>query len=133
MAERPDPRRLEKLLPETDGPDAAPERRLRGRSRWTITFVASLELAQQGEAMLEQEDSFAPILVHAGLADRGCSEDIWGARGTLVDGGVDTMQPGTQVIALHGQAASRFLPGMPSNREAVLDRPVNCHPDEALP
>lgn len=51
----------------------------------------------------------------------------------LVDGGVDTMQAGTQVIVLHSHAASRHLPGLSSNRETVLDRPVNCHLDEALP
>ena len=76
MAERPDPCRLEKLSPETDGPDAAPEQGLRGRSRWTSTSVASLELAKQGQVGVKQEDSFAPILVHAGHADRSCSEDI---------------------------------------------------------
>ena len=48
---------------------------LRGRSGWTTTFVASLELAKQGEVALEQEDSFASISVHAGRADKGCLDE----------------------------------------------------------
>ena len=93
----------------------------------------SNKLTVPGQVVVGQEDSFALIVVRAAHADRGCSKDLWGAGETLVDGGVDTMQAGAQVIALHGQAASRLLPGVPSSREALLDRPVNCHPDEALP
>lgn len=65
--------RLDQLLPEASGPGAAlePENTLRGRSRWTSTFVASLELAKQGEVVLEQEGSFAPISVQPGHANKG--------------------------------------------------------------
>ncbi len=58
------------LLPDPPEPGAAPEGGLRGRSRWTSTLIASLELAKQGEVVLEQESSFAPISVQAGHADR---------------------------------------------------------------
>ena len=63
---------LDQLLPDASGPSAQPEDALRGRSRWTSTFAASLELAKQGEVALKQEGSFAPISVQAGCADRGC-------------------------------------------------------------
>ena len=70
MAGRPDPCRLDQLLPGAAGPGAAPESASRGRSRWTSTFVASLELAKQGEVGLTQEEAFAPISVQPGHADR---------------------------------------------------------------
>jgi len=57
-----DGRRLDQLLP-APAPDAPPLGELKRRSRWTSTFVASLELARQGEITLEQEDAFAPIHV----------------------------------------------------------------------
>jgi len=75
MADDPNPCRLDQLLPDASGPGAAPENALRGRSRWTSTFVASLELAKQGEVALKQEGSFAPISVQAGHADRGCLDE----------------------------------------------------------
>jgi len=43
---------------------------LRGRSRWTSTFVASLELTKQGDVVLQQDGTFAPISVQPGQADR---------------------------------------------------------------
>ncbi len=67
--------RILRLLPET--PDGAPLDRfvpaasddaatavaaaLRRRSAWTSTFVASLELARQGDVALTQEGAFRPI------------------------------------------------------------------------
>ena len=75
MAGRPDPCRLDQLLSDAAGPGAAPESALRGRSRWTSTFVASLELAKQGEVVLTQGGSFAPISIQAGRADRGCLDE----------------------------------------------------------
>lgn len=75
LADHQSPRPLDELLPDLPEPDALPESKLRGRSRWTSTFVASLELAKQGEVVLEQENGFAPIFVHAGRAERGCSDD----------------------------------------------------------
>jgi segregation and condensation protein A len=68
MADGPDPCRLDQLLPDPSGPGAAPEAGLRGRSRWTSTFVASLELAKQGDVVLEQEEAFSPLQV--GNVDR---------------------------------------------------------------
>jgi len=75
MADGPDPCRLDQLLPDASAPGVAPESALRGRSRWTSTFVASLELAKQGEVALKQEGSFAPISVHPGRAGRGCLDE----------------------------------------------------------
>ena len=54
-AGRADPCRLDQLLPDAAGPGAAPDNALRGRSGWTSTFTASLELAKQGDVALEQE------------------------------------------------------------------------------
>ena len=67
--------RLDHLLPEASGPGAAPEpgNALRGRSRWTSTLAASLELAKQGDVVLGQEEAFAPISVQPGQADRVCA------------------------------------------------------------
>ncbi len=50
------------------GSGAAPESRLRARSRWTSTFVAGLELAKQGDVALDQETAFGPIQVSLALA-----------------------------------------------------------------
>ena len=43
----------------------APKRseRLRQRAAWTSTFIAGLELAMQGGALLEQEDQFTAMYV----------------------------------------------------------------------
>ena len=68
LAGRTDACRLEQLLPDAPGPGTLHEMGLRGRSRWTSTFVASLELAKQGDVALEQEEAFSPIQV--GNADR---------------------------------------------------------------
>ena len=54
---------LDQLLPERPQPEAMLESALRERSRWTSTFVASLELAKQGDIVLGQEKLFSPIHV----------------------------------------------------------------------
>lgn len=64
LAERPESHRLERLLPDepaTPTPDTPAA--LRRRSAWSSTFAASLELAKQGEAVLDQADFLGPIQV----------------------------------------------------------------------
>ena len=63
MADHLTSRPLDQLLPGLPEPAVPPESELRGRSRWTSTFVASLELAKQGEVELDQDASFGPIHV----------------------------------------------------------------------
>ena len=65
MAEAPAPIALVQLLPPS-APDGPAPGALKRRSAWSSTFVASLELAQQGEVGLEQDKAFAPIHVRAG-------------------------------------------------------------------
>ena len=60
---------LSQLLPDQPVLAGAPESALRGRSRWTSTFVASLELAKQGDVVLEQEALFSPIHVSRPLPE----------------------------------------------------------------
>jgi len=62
LAEQPKRHRLERLLPE-DPAASGPPVALRRRSAWSSTFVASLELAKQGEAVLDQTDFLGPIQV----------------------------------------------------------------------
>ncbi len=54
--------------PMPPGGEGAPSRcaALRGRSAWTSTFVAGLELAKQGHVVLAQEAAFSPV--HLALA-----------------------------------------------------------------
>ena len=55
---------LDRLLPaEQDDADGEPRQGLRRRSAWSSTFVASLELARQGDVQLGQEGDFQPIQV----------------------------------------------------------------------
>jgi len=63
LADRQAPVLLDQLLAEPAGPGTAPESALRGRSRWTSTFVASLELAKQGNVLLDQDALFSAIRV----------------------------------------------------------------------
>jgi len=69
LAATPKGAALGELLPEP-APDAPPPSALQRRSAWASTFVASLELAKQGEAGLEQETASAVIQVQhrAGVA-----------------------------------------------------------------
>lgn len=62
------PRPLDQLLPDPPEPGAMPESDLRGRSRWTSTFVAGLELAKQGDVALDQAVAFSSIQVNLRLA-----------------------------------------------------------------
>ena len=62
LAEAPDERSLDQLLPEQAVEDGVqignfPKR----RSAWTSTFVAGLELAKQGHVVLDQVDAFSLI------------------------------------------------------------------------
>ncbi len=68
MAEHQSPRLLDHLLPDAPEPGAVPERGLRARSRWTSTFVAGLELAKQGDVVLDQDAAFSLIQVSLPLA-----------------------------------------------------------------
>ena len=77
LADAPDGRTLDQLLPDAAPADAAtsapataatsaaatppPQAALRRRSAWTSTFVAGLELAKQGEVALVQEVSFSAV------------------------------------------------------------------------
>jgi segregation and condensation protein A len=66
LADAPEGERFERFLP--DVPDAAipgeqTSLQVRRGLAWGCTFVASLELAKQGDLTLEQETLFAPILV----------------------------------------------------------------------
>ena len=65
LADAPDGRTLDRLLPEALDADATAvtQTGLRARSRWTSTFVAGLELAKQGDVALEQDGAFSPIQV----------------------------------------------------------------------
>lgn len=65
MARETGPVALARSLPEPAQDERAPKA-LKRRSAWSSTFVASLELARQGEIGLEQEQAFAPIHVRAG-------------------------------------------------------------------
>jgi segregation and condensation protein A len=64
LAAAADPIPFDRLLPDPDGEaDPTPQAAVRRRSGWSSTFVASLELAKQGEAVLEQGAAFTPIHV----------------------------------------------------------------------
>jgi segregation and condensation protein A len=64
LAETPDGLPLDRLLPEdTMAAGISAEPVLKQRAAWTSTFVASLELAKQGDVALAQEDRFAAIHV----------------------------------------------------------------------
>ena len=66
-------RALGALLPAAAMEGSTPETALRRRSGWTSSFVASLELAKQGEVVLEQGEDFSPIQVSPALAERTAS------------------------------------------------------------
>ncbi len=63
MADHPGPRPLDHLLPDAPEPEAVPESGMRARSRWTSTLVAGLELAKQGDVVLDQDAAFSLIQV----------------------------------------------------------------------
>ena len=62
--------RLDQLLPGPDQQTAQPPTRLRLRSAWSSTFVASLELARQGDVAFAQAETFDPIIVSIGSSDQ---------------------------------------------------------------
>jgi segregation and condensation protein A len=61
---------LDQLLPGPDQQTAQPPTRLRLRSAWSSTFVASLELARQGDVALAQAETFDPIIVSVSSSDQ---------------------------------------------------------------
>jgi segregation and condensation protein A len=65
LKETPDGVPLDHLLPKAGDPSAPPDARraLLQRSGWAATFVAGLELAKQGDVVMEQEEDFEPIHV----------------------------------------------------------------------
>jgi chromatin segregation and condensation protein Rec8/ScpA/Scc1 (kleisin family) len=61
---------FEQLLPEASAAVNVPAGpALKQRAAWTSTFIASLELAKQGEVALAQADRFAAI--HVSQAEPG--------------------------------------------------------------
>ena len=68
LAESGEALSLEQLLPGPNQQTAQTqtETRLRRRSAWSTTFVASLELAKQGDVALAQAENFDPIFVSVG-------------------------------------------------------------------
>jgi segregation and condensation protein A len=72
LAEGTGSRTLDQLLPEdTRSKAVSPQRR---RAAWSTTFVASLELAKQGEAVLSQEVFMGPIHARGVVQIDGCAE-----------------------------------------------------------
>jgi segregation and condensation protein A len=72
LAEAPDGRLLETLLPETtETTDAETPSGLRRRSAWASTFLASLELARQGDVALTQAEFLSPIHVRLATDEVG--------------------------------------------------------------
>ena len=70
LAESADGQTLDQLLPErASNVEGRTEPVLKQRSAWTSTFVASLELAKQGEVGLEQDQACAPIRVRHGAGN----------------------------------------------------------------
>jgi segregation and condensation protein A len=64
LEDAPDGARLDQLLPDVAAiPEAEPQFAVRRRSAWSSTFIASLELARQGEVVLGQQQDFQPIHV----------------------------------------------------------------------
>ncbi|HUW79484.1 MAG TPA: hypothetical protein VMV54_01165 [Acidocella sp.] len=64
LGEEPEPQSLERFLPRPGkAQDAKAQTLVRRRSAWTSTFVASLELAKQGELVLAQGEFLSSIHV----------------------------------------------------------------------
>ncbi|WP_286839983.1 ScpA family protein [Acidiphilium sp. 34-64-41] len=72
LAESGEALSLDQLLPDPNQQTAPPETqtRLRRRSAWSSTFVASLELAKQGDVALAQAENFDPIIVSVNSSDQ---------------------------------------------------------------
>ncbi len=72
LAESGEPLSLDQLLPGSNQQMAQPttETQLRKRSAWSSTFVASLELAKQGDVALAQAENFDPIIVSVSSSDQ---------------------------------------------------------------
>jgi segregation and condensation protein A len=64
LADAPDGAQLSRFLPDLSGErETAIPAKLRRRAAWTSTFMASLQLARDGEVDLDQDGLFAPIHV----------------------------------------------------------------------
>jgi segregation and condensation protein A len=64
LADAPDGAPLGRFLPDLSGErEIAIPAKLRRRAAWTSTFLASLQLAREGEVDLDQDGLFAPIHV----------------------------------------------------------------------
>jgi segregation and condensation protein A len=61
---------LEQFLPDQPANSSDPWRPLRRRSGWASTFIASLELAKQGDVALAQEGPWTVIGVQASDSER---------------------------------------------------------------
>jgi segregation and condensation protein A len=61
LAEAPDGAPLGRLLPDVPAEGTLLPMTLRRRAAWTSTFLASLQLAKEGEVAIAQEELFAPI------------------------------------------------------------------------
>ncbi|MEA2769431.1 MAG: segregation and condensation protein [Acetobacteraceae bacterium] len=70
LAGMPDGGLLDQFLPDQPADDSEPWRELRRRSGRASTFIASLELAKQGDVALAQEAAWAVIEVKAGGGER---------------------------------------------------------------
>jgi len=66
LAAAPDGAPLDRLLPAPpETAETAPRRALRRRAAWASTLIAGLELAKQGDVVLQQEGDFQTIQVSA--------------------------------------------------------------------
>ena len=64
LGESPDGRLLDQMLPErAGGAEGDTETLLKRRSAWSSTFVAGLELAKQGDVVLDQTEPFSSIYI----------------------------------------------------------------------
>ena len=87
LAEAPEGAPLGRFLPDVlgDGEITLPAA-LRRRAAWTSTFVASLELAKQGDVALTQESAFTPIHVQQAGAQAFGGHEPGTVSGELVAG-----------------------------------------------
>jgi segregation and condensation protein A len=72
---------LDQFLPDLPADRSDPWRTLRRRSGWASTFIASLELAKQGDVALAQEGPWTVIAVQAGGGERPLRQPVSQAVG----------------------------------------------------
>ena len=71
---------------------------LHAGARWTSTFVASLELAKQGEIVLQQDKDFSPIQVSHGSTTREHPDDMRQSQDVPANGSMGEMQTLAEAI-----------------------------------